>query len=181
MKKAFVLMFGFLLLASLAFAQGKTPDFSGTWVLDKTKSDPIMMGGRGGGGGGQPGMMPDVTLTIEHSGTTLKIKRVTKTEQGERVEERTYTTDGKENINQVAGFGRGGGGGTPSEFKSKSKWEGSKLVIKGSTTRETPNGPITIETTEVRSLSEDGKTLTVEITTSTPQGDRTRKEVYNKQ
>jgi hypothetical protein len=167
MKKAFVLVFGFLLLASLALAQGKTPDFSGTWVLDKAKSDP-MMGGRGGGGGGQPGMMPDVTLTIEHSGTTLKIKRVTKTEQGDRVQDLAYTTDGKENTNPG---GRGG------EVKSKSTWDGAKLVTKW--TQETPQG--SSEVTEVRSLSADGKTLTIE-TTRVFQGEpRTTKQIFNKQ
>jgi hypothetical protein len=43
---------------------------------------------------------------------------------------------------------------------------------------ETPNG--TRETKEVRSLSADGKTMTVETTSKGGFGEGTRKLVYNK-
>jgi len=162
MKRSLVFVMGCLLVAGVAFAQEK-PNFSGTWVLDKAKSDPM---GRPGG------PSPDVTLIIEHKEPTLKIKQIIKTEQGERVQELSYTTDGKENKNP--GF-RGG------EVITKSKWEDGKLVTKGSQTMETPQGTMTMELTEIRTLSEDGKTLTVQTTRTTPGGERTTKQVYTKQ
>jgi hypothetical protein len=60
--------------------------------------------------------------------------------------------------------------------KSTAKWEGSSLVIE--TTREF-NG-MTITTKEVRTLSADGKTMTVDSTSQTPQGEVKRKVVYAK-
>ena len=42
-------------------------------------------------------------------------------------------------------------------------------------------GEMKVKTKEVRTLSEDGKTMTVVSTFTTPQGERTRKAVYDKQ
>lgn len=167
MRKAVVLAFAFLVAAGLALAQDKTPNLSGTWVLDKTKSD--AMGGPGGGG-----QMPDVTLVIDHQGTTLKIKRTTKTDQGDRVQEVVYTTDGTENKNP--GGGRGG------ESKTKSTWEGGKLMTKGTVSFQMQDGTTNESPfSEVRSLSEDGKTLTIETTRTFRGEQRTTKQVFVKQ
>src|SRR5439155_3489177 len=57
-----------LALPMAARAQGK-PDFSGTWTLDQSKSDPPPQrggGGRGGFGGGG-------TQTIKQSGSELSV------------------------------------------------------------------------------------------------------------
>jgi hypothetical protein len=83
----------------------------------------------------------------------------------------TYYLDGRESTNTAQ---RG-------EMKSTSRWDGDKLVTDGSATMETPNGPRTITTSEVRSLSKDGKTMTVSTTTESPMGTRTRKTVFERQ
>jgi hypothetical protein len=169
MKRSLAGFVAIVMLLGLAIAQEKTPNFSGTWVLDRSRSDPP--GGFGGGRGGGPMANAEVVLIIEHQEPTLKITRLVKTPQGDRTQELVYTTDGKENKNP---------GMRGAEVKSKSKWDKGKLVTKASQTIETPQGTVDLEITEIRSLSEDGKTLTVETTTVSPMGERTRKEVYVK-
>lgn len=150
-----LLVFGIALLAIAVAA----PNFSGMWVRDKAKSDPMRMGGPGGGG--QP---PDfeVTLTIKQSDNEFEVA----TQRGERNSEAKYTLDGKENKNAM---GRG-------EAVSKSKWNGDTLVIEG--VRQF--GEREMQFKEVYALSADGKVLTVTSTMNSPQGERTSKQVYNK-
>ena len=66
--------------------------------------------------------------------------------------------------------GRGG------EVKSKSAWEGGKLVTKYSRTM----GETTVEVTETRSLEADGTMTVVTAMKGGPQGDTTRKMVFKK-
>ena len=145
-----------VVLPFTARAQSK-PDFSGTWTLDTTRSDaPLGRGGRGGRGGGTG------PATIVQDAGSLKITR------GEQT--LTYKLDGSESTNQV--MGRGGA----QEVKSKARWDGAKLVIE--TTRDFQGMSIT--TKETRSLSSDGKEMTVETAATTPQGERNSKQVFTK-
>ena len=144
-----------------ALAQGKT-DFSGTWKLNTEKSDP--MGGRGGGGGGGMGGMTMGPTVITQSATELVIS----TSMGEQTRKLTFALDGKESTNPGM---RGG------ETKSKAHWDGDSLVIESSTT----NNGMTYTSKEVRTLSEDGKIMTVVTTRTTPNGEQTSKRVYDKQ
>lgn len=162
------------LLASTAQAQEK-PNFSGTWKLDPAQSQMGggMGGGRpggGGGGGGGGGMGAAQEVTIAQDGTTL---RITMTVMGEA---RTQSFDlaGKPSTNQMA-MGRMGG-----EMVTTSTWDGNKLVTTGSSNITTPQGAMSIQTREVRSLSADGKTMTVETTRTTPMGENTTKLVYTR-
>ena len=82
----------------------------------------------------------------------------------------TYKLDGSESTNEM--MGRGG----PQQVKSKAHWDGAKLVIES--TRDFQGMSITQK--ETRSLSADGKEMTVEQTTSTPQGERNTKQVFTK-
>jgi hypothetical protein len=107
------------------------------------------------------------SFSITHEDDSLVLKRTVEFQGEERTFESRHTTDGKENVNE--GF-RG------SSIKSKTRWEGAKLVTES--VMETPNG--TRETKEVRSLSADGKTMTVETTSKGGFGEGTRKLVYNK-
>jgi hypothetical protein len=158
-----LLVFGIVLLA-LAMA---APNFSGTWVRDKAKSDPMGMGRPGGGGGG--GQAPDVeiTLTIKQDANSFEVA----TQRGERTSEAKYTLDGKENTNAT---GRG-------STVSKSKWNGDVLVLEGVRKFSGPNGDMEMPFKDEYSLSADGKVLTVKSTSNNPQGEQqTRKQVYNK-
>ncbi|HEU5219745.1 MAG TPA: hypothetical protein VFU23_13890 [Gemmatimonadales bacterium] len=142
-------------------AQGK-PDFSGSWKVNTEKSDP-MGGGMGGGGGGGAA----ATITITQSATKLTVE----THRGEQVTTATYNLDGSESVNTTQ---RG-------ESKSKATWDGASLVINSESSFTGPNGAMTVTSKEVRTLSADGKTMTVVRTSQTPNGEMTRKTVYDKQ
>jgi len=169
-----------LLFVAAALGQDAKPNFSGDWTLDREKSDigeggprgggprgggPREGGPRGGPGGGRG--MGMGSFSIIQEGDSMVVKRKLEFQGEERTFESRYTTDGKENVNE--GF-RG------NSTKSKTHWEGAKLITES--VMETPNG--TRETKEVRSLSPDGKTMTVETTAKGGFGEGTRKLVYNK-
>lgn len=160
-----------LLVLGLSLLSLAAADFSGTWVFDKAKSDPIRMG-RGGDAGGPP---PDieVTLTIRQAGNELQISRnTTMGSNPPRTTEQKFTLDGTENKNP-APMGRG-------EMVSKSKWNNDVLVIEGSRKVSTPNGDFDIKSKDEYALSDGGKVLTITSTMSSQQGERTSKQVFNK-
>ena len=154
-----------LALPAVAQAQSK-PDFSGSWTLDQSKSDPPPMRGGGGGGGGREGRgrggLGGGPQTIKQSGNELSIT----TEGRGGPQTMTYQLDGSESTNKV--MGRGG----EMESKSKAHWDGSKLVIE--TTRDMGGNMVTV--TETRTLSSDGKEMTVEMNFN----GNARKLVYTK-
>lgn len=143
----------------LAGAQA-TPDFSGKWIQDMEKSDP--MGGPGGGGRGPAGPQ---SLTITQTAAELTIERETPNGAMKTV----YKLDGSESSNQT---GRG-------SSTTKSTWEGATLVTAGTQTMNMQGNEVTIEMKEVRSLDADG-TMVVVTTTKSPMGERTRKTVFKK-
>jgi hypothetical protein len=157
-----------LAITGAVFAQAK-PDFSGTWTLDRDKSEMPQMGGAGGrpGGGGMGAPMGDVTVTIKQSADTVTIEQKMG-ETGSRT--LTYKLDGSESVNQ----GMCGG-----EAKSTTKWDGNKLVTESTQTFNGPNGEMTMKSKEVRSLDADG-TMHVEVTRETPRGTNTSKLVFKK-
>jgi hypothetical protein len=141
-----------LAVPSLAIAQA--PNFSGKWIQDMEKSDPPM-GGRGPAG--------PQSLTITQTAAEFTIER----ETPNGVMKTVYKLDGSESVN--AG-GRGG------EIKSKSAWEGGKLVTKYTRTM----GEMTVDVTETRSLEADGTLTLVTVSKGGPNGDMTRKVVFKK-
>lgn len=142
-----------LLVLGLAVVALAAVDFSGTWVINKDKSDVPQ------GRGGQPGTVPDITLAIQQSGNNLTIA----TTRGERSSEAKYTLDGKESKNPA---GRGG------ESVSMAKVEGDTIVIE--TTMDMGRGPMTAKA--VYALSNGGKVLTI----TTTRNERASKEVFDK-
>jgi hypothetical protein len=160
MRRALLLLTLAALLPASAIAQ--TPDFTGTWKINMIKSDAAPQG-RGGQQMDLSKMVVAITQTAE---------LITLVQSGTGQELTTsYYLDGRESTNAAR---RG-------EMKSKSKWDGDKLVTEGSATLEGPNGQMTLTMKEVRTLSGDGKTMTVTTTTDTPMGQRTRKTVFDKQ
>ena len=135
------------------------PDFAGTWTLDPAKSDPPPQrggGGGGGGGGGRGGGRGGGPVTIMMMPTGLMIGAV------------TYKLDGSEQTVELPGRG----GTQPAKVKARWDDSGKKLLIE--TTRDVNGASVT--TKEERSLSADGKEMTVE----TKNGDQTRKTVFTK-
>jgi hypothetical protein len=168
MKKLFFAMAVVCLFAIGAFAQ-KTPDFSGKWNLDISKSDL----------GQQASMIKSQTVTITQAGTSFKVS--TQTERnappdggagmgGGRMGggggDQSFTLDGKE----VSTERQGQNG--PTTIKTTASQTGNKIVI--SSLFPGPNGEI--KSTTTYELSADGKTLTV--TRESPRG--SNKSVYTK-
>jgi hypothetical protein len=144
-----------LALPAFATAQAK-PDFSGKWIQDMEKSD------QAGGGRGPAGPQ---SLTVTQSATELTIERETPNGTMKTV----YKLDGTESENST---GRG-------TSKTKSTWDGAKLVTAGSQTMNMQGNEVTMEMKEVRSLEADG-TMVVVTTTQSQMGERTRKVVFKK-
>lgn len=122
----------------------------------------LTVAARGGGSGGGGAT---AVLTITQSAATLVIE----TKRGDQVT--TATT-----ISMVARAA------TPARVaKARARSAGTALVIASESTFNGPNGAMTVTSNEVRSLSADGKTMTVVRTSHTPNGDMTRKTVYDRE
>ena len=132
------------------------PNFSGDWKLNAAKSD----------FGPMPG--PDkMNRTIKHEDPSLKMTTTQTGPQGETTTELAYTTDGKPSTNKIRG----------QDVTGTAKWDGDALSI--GSKREFQGMEITMN--ERWTLSEDGKTLTVNNKVNTPQGDFEIKVVMDKQ
>lgn len=111
-------VFFLAVLAALGWAVSTTvaaqPDLSGTWVLDKEKSDDPIAKIREGGGEPppNPGFLAPEQLVIHQSGDKIEV------EIGER--KMSYVTDGQPRDREV------GGGFT---VQVTAKWEGEQLRV----------------------------------------------------
>ena len=159
MKRAAVfIIFITLAFSSSAFALGK-PNFSGTWALDMAKSDM---------GQARPGAMAGtrkVTIVINQTPAALTTTR----KVGERSETAIEKLDGSESINKSP---------NGQDIRSTNRWEGSTLITKS--VMPTKGGAV-VESIFVRSLSADGKVMTIDMTMKTPNGVNKKKLIYNKQ
>ena len=160
-------------------AQAQTPDFSGTWRLDRDASDMPdrgagPRGGRGGGPGrgtrrgGGPGAFggPAGTLVITQSADLLTIEQ--QTPRGGRAV--SYRLDGGESTSA----------GPRGDLVTTSSWDGATLLTVGTMELSTPRGDFSMDVIEQRSLSADGRTLTVESMRMLPFGEMSTRLVYRK-
>jgi len=151
-------LFSFALLTlalGLVQAQAKS-DFSGTWKANTAKSD--------------FGPMPppdSITEKIVHEDPSLKVNIAQIGGQGDMTYDMVYTTDGKECVNHVA----------ENEFKSTLKWEGDDLVA--DTKGSFDGNDFTAK--DRWTLSDSGKTMTVQRHISTAMGEFEMKLVFEKQ
>lgn len=157
MKRRIVL--GVLVMVAAAMAADK-PDFTGTWKLDASKSD-----------FGQMPAPEKMERVIDHKDPAIKIKTTQSTPNGERTMDTEYTLDGKEQKQETP---RGTVMYTP-------KWEGNVVVIDSKRTMNVQGQQVEITGVERWSLSEDGKTMTVDSKMVAPMGEMTMKAVFAKQ
>lgn len=145
----FVLILPMVLLAGLCFGQKQTshqkPDFTGTWVLEKSQSN-VDSG------------ITDYVLTVIHRGPDIRMTKQYKRGKKPITEKLTYYTDGRADVNP---------GQRPDDPSPETKWKGTKLVRR-SVSRPAGGGSLVVEfvTYEEWSLSDDQQTLTrsIEIT-----------------
>jgi hypothetical protein len=155
-RRVFLVLSICLLLSSLAAVAADKPDFSGQWKLNLEKSD---FG---------PMPKPDkADYTVTHKDPDMTIKTVMSSSQmGEMTVEIKIFTDGREFTNEMNG----------QQIKGTAKWEGKSLVV---------TSKFQVQDAEIKfiqkwTLSDDGKSLTQEISISSPQGDLQQKAVLDK-
>jgi hypothetical protein len=160
---ALLLSFAF---AAMAFAGApQKPDFSGTWMLDKSKSE------------GLPPQIQDQTLTVTQKGDKLDIQAKVTTDKGEDTISDSYAVDGKE-----VTFTPKGPGGLTGTGKRTTRWsaDGKSLEAKEDATFDVQGNSVSVQSTRNWSLSPDGKTLTIIQTIKSPEGEQQVKRVFNK-
>lgn len=147
----------------LSFTQKADPiNLSGQWKLNESKSELGDFGARLAPKSIKVDQKADA-ITIERHVTTFNGEEATRTE--------TLTFDGK--------ITEGAGGFGNAVRKSSAKWsdDGKKMIVNYSISFQDNE----FKGTETWSLSDDGKTLSLETNSSGPQGDITTKAVYDKQ
>jgi hypothetical protein len=154
-----------VLAASLGIAAAKI-NFTGTWVMDRSRSIGL-----------PPGV--EQTMTVVHSDDD-KIQLETKVinPQGERIVKDNYTLDGKE-----AEFAPPTAPGAPAaKGKRSGTWlpRGNGIVITEETVTETPNGPVKNQLTRKWTLAPDGVTLTIDMYFDGPNGSFETRRVFVK-
>ena len=149
---------------SLVVALAK-PDFSGTWVMDRSRSIGL-----------PPGM--NQTMTVVQTGDRLDIETKLITAQGERVVKDAYTLDGKE-----AEFTPQGPQGPNGKGKRKGAWlpRGNSIVVNEDTITQGQNGQqVNSQLTRKWILSPDGQTLTIDMYFDGPNGSFETKRIFIK-
>ena len=136
-----------------AGAVTQKPDFTGTWVLDKSKSEGI-----------PPSL--EQTVKVVQSGDRIDVETKSVSDQGEQVINSSYTLNGKEAKVTLPGPMPG----MTAKGRQTAKWsaDGSVFESEDVGTFDTPYGPATIKTKRTWQLSADGKTLTVALTREGP-------------
>ena len=163
-----------LVMPVMINAQAVKANFVGTWALNTSKSDmgqpPAQGQGQGQGQRMRGGMGTNFVARQEANLLTIESTRTNQNGETSTVTSK-YTLDGKESINTTP---RG-------ESKSTANWsaDGKTLTIVTKRTFDMNGESRTITSTQVMVLSADN-TLTITATTTTPDGDRTSKMVYDK-
>ena len=163
-----------LLLAVVVGTAQAQPQFTGTWVLDRSQSQLPNRDGHGKGMANPQAPPPEVKLIVEQQGNTLKATRSVAHGARERAMSETFVADGSERTETTP---RGGTAVT------KATLGGDRLIVNKSHTRaakEQGQPARSFSRESVWTLSKDGRTLTIDTTMHTPRGDRAMKAVYTK-
>jgi len=141
-------------------------DFSGTWALDKAKSEGLQ----------GPMAQMDQTWVVTQDAKTFNVEAsFSGGEQPRPPQKRTYNLDGTETTMDVTGR-------MPGKATMKAKWQGDgKILELNQVTKANFQGnDVTITTTEHWELADGGKTLKVHRTQESPQGTRETKLTFAK-
>jgi hypothetical protein len=165
MKKGILLSSVVILLFSVVALAAPKPDYSGKWKLDFSKCEGVPQG-------------TDQVMTINQKGDELNI--ITKVYPAQdmiaSVINDIYALNGQE-TKYVAQFR-----GEPGDGKRVAKWsnEGWGVEVTEEATIETKQGAVKLNAMRKWTLAPDGKTITIELTAKTPQGETKSKRVFVK-
>lgn len=172
MKKTILMGLGMAVLGLPLLAMAA--DFSGSWVQDPksdrvpepmwlTRVTPNARGGRGGGPGGR-GSAAD-GMTVKQDAGSIQINDV-------MGGVRKYSLDGKAATQKTETF--------MGQAAVTAKMEGDNFVIATSRPYGGMPGNVTLQISEVWSLSADGKVLTITTTHDSPAVKKVYKQTYNR-
>jgi hypothetical protein len=157
-------MAALLLVISASTAAAQKADFSGTWALDKNRSEGLPPGA-------------DQAMTAKQTGDRVEIDVKVTSSRGDQQVKDLYILDGKEtDFDPPAAPGV-----QVSKGKRTSKWsaDGKGFDVSEEATIEGEEGPATIKVTRHWQLSDDAKTLTIDdMTMDGPAGSRKTKRVF---
>ncbi len=161
-----ILTFAFGAL-SIGYGQATKVDFSGEWQLDKERSEGLPAGS-------------DQAMSVKQQADRLDVKiRVTGGPGGDRTLEDKYVVNG-----EAADFTPPLMGGTTAKSaKRTAKWssEGKGFDTTEQAEIDGPQGIATVKATRTWRLSDDAKTLTIEMAVEQPDGDVNKsKRVFTK-
>ena len=163
------LLIGIIAVTVFAFSVGivaAKADFSGVWTLDAGKSEGL-----------PPGIMQ--TLTVTQKGDRVEVETKVKVGEGEeRVVKDAYVLDGKE-----TDFTPPVPPGAAKKAKRVSKWtdDGNGFDATEEAVLNAPDGgEATVRAKRSWRLSEDGKTLIIEMEVENPNGTSKSKRVFVK-
>jgi hypothetical protein len=165
MKRVIITGSAFLLVLALIITGAAAKvDFSGAWALDKSNSEGL-----------PPGM--DQTMTVVQTGDKLSLETKLITPQGEQTVPDAYMLDGKETE-----FTPKSPKGLSGKGKRTAKWtaDGNGIEVNEQVTFDTPEGSVNVQTTRKWTLSADGKTLKIELSTQDPNGTHQSKRTFNR-
>jgi len=155
------------LLVIGALAAGASPaDFSGTWVLDKAKSQ------------GLNERMANVNITMVVTQDAKQLTSETSYSGGERempAQKATYNLDGSETTVEM-------GGRMPGKATLKAKWQNDGKTLELNSVRQVniQGNDVTITTQEHWELADGGKTLKLHRVSENPRGKQESTLVFNK-
>ena len=157
---AFCSMIMVIAMAAVAVSAA-SPNFAGTWVLDKDKSQGMQ---------GRQGTVPDITRVV-----TQDDKKLTVVEKGGMGEQtQTYNLDGSETTAQMTGRMTG-------TAKLKAKWSKEVLELNSVANINFQGNDVTVTTTEHWELADGGKTLKIHRVRESPRGTQESTMVFTKQ
>jgi len=171
------------LMAVGVYAQEKG-NFSGHWDLDTSKSKLD-----------ERARVQSMTLDVTQTAADIKVE--SKTTRAPRPEGDAGGNGGGRGMGRGRGFGGGDSAVTYSldgkettiqqdgpmgqvPVTLKAKVDGGKLHLSSSRTFNGPNGEVSVSTKETWTLSDDGKTLTIEREQSSPRGTNSSTMVFTK-
>ena len=150
-------------LAAAAVMAVDKANFTGTWVMDRSRSE---------------GVPPDMeqTMTVTQNGDTVNQETKVVTDQGDQSVAASYVLDGKEveyPVKRAIGEGKG---------KRTAKWatDGNGFEIREEENVETPNGLVVLKFARKWAIAPDAKTLTIELDIDTPNGKQHTKRTFIK-
>jgi hypothetical protein len=151
-------------LAILPAAATQT-DFTGTWVLDTSRSEGLPEG-------------VEQTMTVKQSGDRVEVEMHAKSPMGEQQIQDVFVLDGEETdfrpVLNVQAFSTG---------KRTTRWSEDRTSFEATerVTVQGPEGEITLTATRRWTLAPGGDALTIELTSSGPQGEMKTTRVFTRQ